>query len=498
TEEEGAYRFDHILVRDAAYRRVLKRARAELHERFADWLEHSPGARDRPGEYDEIIGYHLEQAGLYRGQLGPVDDRIRGLVTRASERLASAGRRAFVRGDLPAAIDLFGRARATLPADDPMRVALAPDLAEALMERGEFERAIEVLDDAERMADDPACVTTLERARLVRLLVDLYAGNEEGWLERTRSAVGTAIPLFDAAGDHTGLTTAWRLRNLAHVTALEYDAGYEAAEQIITHAGAAGDMRQRRRGALAYSLSAVNSPAPVSEGIPRCEELIATVEGDRRSHAVIELCLGQLLAMDGQIDRARAMYADARRMLEELGRSVLSASTSTDSAPVELLAGDLAAAEDQLRRDYAELEELGEAYLRSTVAGMLARVLVLRGAVDEAERIAVEVSRLASPDDVDAQVRWRSALGRCRSLQARHDDAIALLDDAVAMTDGVAAPLLRAQALTDRAVVLGAGGRTDEADGDFAAAIGLYEAKGNRVAAEAVRELAAGPVTSPG
>jgi ATP/maltotriose-dependent transcriptional regulator MalT len=202
--------------------------------------------------------------------------------------------------------------------------------------------------------------------------------------------------------------------------------------------------------------------------------------------------------MDGQIDRARAMYADARRMLEELGRSVLSASTSTDSAPVELLAGDLAAAEDQLRRDYAELEELGEAYLRSTVAGMLARVLVLRGAADEAERIAVEVSRLASPDDVDAQVRWRSALGRCRSLQARHDDAIALLDDAVAMTDGVAAPLLRAQALTDRAVVLGAGGRTDEADGDFAAAIGLYEAKGNRAAAEAVRELAAGPVTSTG
>ena len=66
------------------------------------------------------------------------------------------------------------------------------------------------------------------------------------------------------------------------------------------------------------------------------------------------------------------------------------------------------------------------------------------------------------------------------------------------MTDGVAAPLLRAQALTDRAVVLGAGGHTDEADGDFAAAIGLYEAKGNRVAAEAVRELAAGPVTSPG
>lgn len=499
TEEEGAYRFDHVLVRDAAYRRVLKRARADLHERFADWLEHSPGARDRPGEYDEIIGYHLEQAGLYRGQLGPLDDHIRQLVRRASERLSAAGRRAFVRGDLPAAIDLFGRGRATLPPDDPMRVILAPDLAEALMEKAEFERAIEVLDDAERMAGDPACTTTIERARLVRLLIDLYSGNEEDWLERTRSAVAKAIPLFEAAGDHTGLTTAWRLQNLANVTALEYGAGYEAAERIITHAGAAGDARQRRRGALAYALSAVNGPAPVSEGIARCEELIATVEGDRRSHAVIELCLGQLLAMDGQIDRARDTYADARRMLEELGRSVLSASTSTDSAPVELLAGDLAAAEELLRRDYVELEELGEAYLRATVAGMLARVLVLRGAVEEAEAIAVDVSRLASHDDVDAQVRWRSALGRCRSLQARHDEAITLMTAAVAMTEGVTAPLLRAQALTDRAVVLAAAGRTPEAHADFATAIGLYEAKGNRVAAEAVRlQAATAAVSSSG
>ena len=496
TEEEGAYRFDHVLVRDAAYRRVLKRARAELHERFADWLEHSPGARDRPGEYDEIIGYHLEQAGVYRGQLGPADDHTRGLVKRASERLTSAGRRAFVRGDLPAAIDLFGRARATLPLEDPMRATLAPDLAEALMEKAEFERAIEVLDDAERMAADPDCATTVERARLVRLLVDLYAGNEEGWSERTRAAVARAIPLFEAAGDHTGLTTAWRLRNLAHVTALEYDAGYEAAQRIIDHATAAGDMRQRRRGALAYALSAVHGPAPVTEGIPRCEELIATVEGDRRSQAVIELCFAQLLAMDGQLDRARETYADAQRMLDELGRSVLSASTSTDSAPVELLAGDLVAAEALLRRDYADLEQLGEAYLRSTVAGMLAQVLVLRGEVEEAEIVAAEVDKLAGPDDIDAQVLWRSSLGRCRALQGRYDEAIALVSEAVALTDGVAAPLLRAQALTDCAVVLEAAGRHADAERDFATAIGLYESKGNRVAAEAVRHLAGTPITS--
>src|SRR6185312_255235 len=33
------FSFRHILIRDAAYGLITKEARAELHERFADWLE---------------------------------------------------------------------------------------------------------------------------------------------------------------------------------------------------------------------------------------------------------------------------------------------------------------------------------------------------------------------------------------------------------------------------------------------------------------------------
>ena len=33
------YRFGHILIRDAAYGGLLKRARATLHERFVDWAD---------------------------------------------------------------------------------------------------------------------------------------------------------------------------------------------------------------------------------------------------------------------------------------------------------------------------------------------------------------------------------------------------------------------------------------------------------------------------
>ena len=43
---EDAYRFRHLLIRDAAYEALPKATRAELHELFADWLaEHGAGAR---------------------------------------------------------------------------------------------------------------------------------------------------------------------------------------------------------------------------------------------------------------------------------------------------------------------------------------------------------------------------------------------------------------------------------------------------------------------
>ena len=52
-QDEG-FRFRHLLIRDAAYESLPKATRAELHERFADWL-----AQHDLVESDEIVGYHL-------------------------------------------------------------------------------------------------------------------------------------------------------------------------------------------------------------------------------------------------------------------------------------------------------------------------------------------------------------------------------------------------------------------------------------------------------
>ena len=62
----------------------------------------------------------------------------------------------------------------------------------------------------------------------------------------------------------------------------------------------------------------------------------------------------------GRLRTARAtLSAQARTTLEELGNSMLAASTSLEAGAVELLAGNPAEAERLIRRDVAELERMG-------------------------------------------------------------------------------------------------------------------------------------------
>jgi predicted ATPase len=136
---EDAFRFRHLLIRDAAYEAMPKELRAELHQRFADWLdqidtEHLP-------ESDEIVGYHLEQAYRYREELAPVDDAARELGARAGERLGKAALRAMRRADVSATIGLAERALALLPEDHELRPELLSGLGYAFRERGDLDAA---------------------------------------------------------------------------------------------------------------------------------------------------------------------------------------------------------------------------------------------------------------------------------------------------------------------------------------------------------------------
>ena len=116
---QDAFRFRHQLIRDAAYEGAPKAMRAELHERFAGWLEEVGEARVE--EFEEILAYHLEQAHRLLSELGPLDDEGRELALRAAAHYAASARRASDRSDHRAAALLFRRAADLLPEGHPDR-----------------------------------------------------------------------------------------------------------------------------------------------------------------------------------------------------------------------------------------------------------------------------------------------------------------------------------------------------------------------------------------
>src|SRR5205085_8345768 len=98
---EAPFRFAHILIQEAAYHGIPKADRAELHERLADWIEAE--SSDMAGEYEEIVGHHLERATRLRKELAPRAADAQQLGRRAAAVLGRSGRRGHDRRGLPAA-----------------------------------------------------------------------------------------------------------------------------------------------------------------------------------------------------------------------------------------------------------------------------------------------------------------------------------------------------------------------------------------------------------
>jgi tetratricopeptide (TPR) repeat protein len=484
--DEEYYRFGHAVIKDAAYRSLLKRTRAELHEHFVDWAEPINRERGREVEFEEILGYHLEQAYRYRTELGAVDGRAVEVGRRGATKLSSAGRRALTRGDMPTAASLLQRSVDLLPPDDPHRIAVLPDLAESLffgLGQAELAKATarEAMDAAARIGD----ARLVARAEIALILIEQFSG---GASEPPLARANRAMAVLEAHGDEAGVAHAWRLIISIRDKAGQYEEAALAAEQAMVHAEKAGDERLVLRGIALFVSMLALGPTPAEVAIERSERVAARAEDDRRTEAIVAGSLAPMYAMRGSFERARELYQRERELLTELGPSIMASSTAIDGARVELLAGNVELAEEQLRRDYAELASLDETYYRATIAVWLARTLFLRGdlaGADEYSKIALE---LAEEDDIDAQVRSR--LVQARLLAAANDDrGVSLAEEAVQLSAEMADLILRGDALADLAQVLAILRAPEMAGPPLREALTLFEQKGDAVSAERVRVL---------
>ena len=485
-DEDAIYRFHHLLIRDAAYQGLLKRARAQLHERFVAWADVVNAERGRAQEFEEILGYHLEQAYRYRSELGPLDGHGVGLGIQASERLGSAGTRAIARGDMPAAASLLGRAAAVLPADHPSRPWLLIRAGEARLELGEFAAATEALDDAIGTAatlGDQALELTarIEQSRF-RYLTDA-AGSDPG----LGTMVRDAIPILEAADAQAGLARAWRLLTYVELASAQYGAAERTASAMLDHARKSDDRLMEIRGVPALAHTARLGPLPVPDALERCQQLLARAEGDRRAEAIIQRAIAHLHAMRGEFATSREIYGRVRQTLLELGWNFDAALVSIDSGPIELLAGNPAAAERELRSDYLALDNIAERNYITTTAAYLAEALFQLGRHDEASEFAAFSAETAAEDDLLTQILWRAVRGKVLARAGRFEDAAAIAHEAVRLAHTSDDPTAQGNALVDQADVFEAAGRVDEARSALNTAITRFEGKGNVVAAATAR-----------
>jgi class 3 adenylate cyclase/tetratricopeptide (TPR) repeat protein len=479
---EQGYRFRHILIRDAAYAAIAKRVRADLHERFASFIEAT--ARGWLTEVEEIVGYHLEQAVEHRAQLASIDDHAAELAARAARHLAAAGGRALARGDVSAAANLLSRTAALLPPNSPERTQLLPALGGALVVAGELAEAEAVLSEAIAAGAAAGDRRVELHARLEHAFLSALT-DPDASVEQLRRVAEDALPELEAMGDDLGVAKAWRRVADVHWMTSRWRDQERALERALVHAERAGDARETESILMRLAMALYWGPTPAPEAIERAEQALVRAQGNPAVESTFLVSLAGLKAMSDRFEEARALLERGEAIAEELGFKLWFAGFSLVSGDMELLAGDPAAGERRLRRGYEVLKKVGERGVLSAVTSRLARTVYAQGRYDEAERLAKASEQLGGRGDIAARIESRSICGKVLARRGAFKEAEDLAREAVELakrTDDIGS---QATAIYDLAEVLELAGKNEDVALLVQRARDLFKQKGNAVAARA-------------
>jgi class 3 adenylate cyclase/tetratricopeptide (TPR) repeat protein len=474
---DDAFRFRHLLIRDAAYDALPKETRADLHERFAVWVEEHA----QLVEQDEIVGYHLEQAVHYRRELGNQDG---GLAERAGERLGTAGRSARARGDNNAAAGLLSRATTLFDTGDSRRLELVPDLTLALIDLGR-------LPDAQPYVDELAAADGERwRAYASALGARLDALSGAGSYEASRPELAAAVDIFERLGDERGLALALLMQGddeWSNARALAAAEKYRAA---IPHADRAGDTSIVDDAISTLGAIAAFGPTHIDEAERETRMLLERATGVIAETAAYRT-LGRLAAIRGDFDEARELMRRGREPLRDAGLDLWYAASCLPAAFVEAHAGDYEAVVRVYEDGFARLAELGEHAFASTVAADLGMALLELGRDDEAEPWFAKARELGPSGDVATVTTADIGEGLLHARRGELDDAERLVRSGLKHAETTDFWEFRTRANEALAQVLHLRGRDGEARHALAAALEAYDAKGATVATERVQALLA-------
>jgi tetratricopeptide (TPR) repeat protein len=467
---DDAFRFRHLLIRDAAYESLPKAVRAALHELFAAWLaEHG---RDLV-ELDEILGYHLEQACRYRSELGEVFSES--LASDARRHLVDAGRRAVVRQDLAAAVNLFERAALLLP-PNAIDLALELDLTAALFHAGRpvdaYRRAADSADRAVAAADERAAICLSIEHAIVGINVDTIGSTDRLRAQVERGKAANA----EGRDDLIWFVTCRAEATLRHMGA-QFDAALVAAEQAMSSAERAG--LSHHENYLQPYLGVVRAlgGTPVSEVL----SWLDAQEAQGIRHISLRTHRAGATALLGRIDEARAMFTELLADVRERGALIAIPIITNFMGEAYLLADDAAEAVVHLEEACRMWREIGEQGWLSTTVAQLAEARYRLDDLTEAEARAQEAAELGAHDDVATQMFWRQVQAKILAQRGEHAAAVEMAAEAIAIAETTDMLNGQADAFFDQGEVLAIAKDDLAARSAFEEALSRYVRKGNQV-----------------
>jgi ATP/maltotriose-dependent transcriptional regulator MalT len=175
-------------------------------------------------------------------------------------------------------------------------------------------------------------------------------------------------------------------------------------------------------------------------------------------------------------------------VFEDAGHFVLAASHAISEATIEIRAGAWEHAERTLRDGFAGLEGRGDHTYSSTLAAMLAIVLVSKGERAAAREAADRARRLTATDDRINFVFTGFVEGLVLAHEGRLPEAERVGRETVELADRIDFCFGRPLAHSYFAETLALAGKPEEAARHAATALGILEGKGDVMLAARVRE----------
>lgn len=482
---EDAFRFHHVLLRNAAYEALPKERRARMHRRLAEWME------QRVPQSHEVIGHHLYETWRFMGELG-VDDAARDEIgRRGAERLTAAAELAVARSALLAAAQLRRHAAGILPERSRARLDVLVELGDVLLASGRLQEAEQTLTEAGRLAQAIGDTGGAAHASVLGLQVALQADSQPP-LDRIPVVTTRAARTFRRRRDDLGMSRVYHTRALGHWFAVRCKAAGEAWERAAEHA-------RRSGGGLALpdmlawiASAALVGPEPVPIAIGRCSRILEEMPNHPWWRAFVERPLALLHALRGDFDRSRVIFAECRRVLDEMSETIHTAARDRE-AEAALLEGDSARAERLLRDSIDRLRAMGDRFMLSFSASLLAQAVEAQGRADEAYDLTFEAEGLAVEGDTLAHITWRVVRARTLTGWGRLDDAEHIAREAVVLATSTDCLVARGDAASTLGGVLRAQGRVEQADLALRDALRHYAEKEATVMAQACHALVGVP-----